>query len=87
MIEIVGLIGGALFAYAAVPAAIQTIKVGKSIGTPILIAWAIFLGSIIMYAYLKTKYGFDWVLTINYTVETFSWLIIVCYHYFPRKKP
>ena len=85
MIQLLGVIGGILFAYAGVPSAIATIKAGKSIGVPILTALLIFFGTIFLYAYLFLSYGFDLVLTINYTIEALSWGVIIKYHYFERK--
>ena len=85
MIQLLGILGGMLFAYAGVPSAIATIKVGKSIGVPILTAWLIFLGTIFLYAYLFLSYGFDLVLTINYSIEALSWGVIIKYHYIERK--
>jgi hypothetical protein len=81
LIKLLGIIGGFCFAYCGVPAAYHTIKAGKSIGTPISIAWMITIGAIAMYLYLLCTYGFDTILTINYSVETLSWAIIVVYHY------
>jgi len=81
MLELLGLIGGAFFAYAAVPAAYNTIKAGKSIGVPIFLTWMIILGTIVLYSYLYLKYGFDWVLAINYSVELISWSILAFYYY------
>ena len=85
MIKLLGLLAGFCFAYCGCPAAYATAKAGKSIGTPVSIAWMIFLGAILMYAYMFLSYGFDLILAINYIVEAISWGIIVLYHYFPRK--
>lgn len=84
--KILGLLGGFCFGYCGCPAAYATVRSGKSVGTPISIAWMIFLGSIFMYSYLFRTYGFDWVLTFNYSIEAVSWGFIVYYHYFPRKQ-
>lgn len=85
MIELLGILGGFCFAYAGVPGAIATWKAGKSIGIPIFTSWLIFLGTIFLYAYLYLSYGFDWILTINYSIEGISWGIIIKYHYLERK--
>jgi len=82
--KLLGVLGGFCFGYCGVPAAYQTFKAGKSVGTPVSIAWMIFLGAIFMYSYLFLNYGFDLILTINYLVEALSWGLIVYYHYFPR---
>lgn len=81
MIELLGLIGGACFAYAAVPSAIKTVRAGRSQGTPIDLAWMILAGTVFLYVYLYYRYGFDPILTANYGIEFISWLIIVVYHY------
>lgn len=83
--KILGLLGGFCFGYCGIPASYATIKAKKSIGTPISIAWMIFLGSIFMYSYLFRTYGFDLLLTFNYGIEALSWGIIVYYHYFPHE--
>jgi len=85
-LDVVGLIGGACFAYCGVPAAISTVKKGSSIGTPVSVAWMIVIGSIIMYGYLLARYGFNGVLAVNYGVEFLSWATIVWYHYRPRER-
>lgn len=84
-LEALGLLGGACFAYCGVPAAWATVKKGRSIGTPVSVAWMITLGSVLMYAYLFMSYGFNTVLAINYTVEFLSWATLVWYHYRPRR--
>ena len=84
-LDLVGLLGGACFAYCGVPAAYLTVRKGSSIGTPISVAWMITLGAITMYGYLLARYGFDWVLAVNYAVEFLSWATIVWYHYRPRR--
>lgn len=86
LLKILGLVGGFCFAYCGVPAAYATWKIGKSIGTPLSVAWMILVGSIAMYSYLTVKHGFDAILTINYSVEALSWGVIVFYSHFPRSK-
>ena len=80
-VKMVGIIGGCLFAYCGVPTAYMTIKAGKSIGTPVTIAWSIAVGALCMYSYLYLTYGFDLLLAINYSIEFGSWAAIVFYHY------
>lgn len=83
--KLLGILGGIFFAYCGVPASYATVKAGKSIGTPVSIAWMICLGAILMYLYLYRSYGFDLILTVNYLVEAGSWGTIVYYHYFGKK--
>lgn len=81
MLCLIGLLGGFCFAYCGVPVAYQTVKTGRSLGTPISIAWMISLGCVFLYSYLTIKNGFDLILTLNYSVEFISWMIIVLYYY------
>lgn len=82
MIKILGILGGFCFAYCGVPAAYATIKARRSIGLPISTATMILIGAVAMYGYLTATYGFDLILTINYTIEALSWGVIVFYHFF-----
>jgi len=84
LLQIIGFSGGGAFAFAAVPAAIATIRAGQSIGTPISAAWAIFLGCVLLYTYLTGLHGFDLILTATYGIETASWATIIWFHYRPR---
>lgn len=86
MTKFLGLLGSVCFGFCGIPASFATLKQGKSVGTPISIAWMIFLGSIFMYSYLYRSYGFDLLLALNYGIEVLSWGLIVYYHYFPRKQ-
>jgi hypothetical protein len=84
LLQALGVMGGTAFAFAAVPAAIATFRAGKSIGTPMTIAWAIFIGCILLYTYLTGTHGFDWIISGTYGVETASWATILWFHYVPR---
>jgi hypothetical protein len=79
-----GLLGGSLFAYAAVPQAIRTIRAGRHLGVPLDIALAIFGGTLVMYAYLHASHGFDWVIAVNYAVEAASWGVLLFYRLRPE---
>ena len=87
LISIVGILGGFCFAYCGVPAAWTAWKLKRNPGIPISTAWMITLGGILMYTYLTVKNGFDWILLINYTIETLSWGLIVWLTYFPKNLP
>jgi hypothetical protein len=81
-VKLLGAIGGFCFAYCGVPLAYATLRARKSLSAaPIATAWGIVIGAVCMYAYLFLTYGFDLLLTINYTVEILSWAIVVFYHY------
>lgn len=83
-VQVFGLVGGSLFAYAAVPQAVRTIRAGKHLGTPVDIILTIFLGTITMYSYLYLTRGFDWVLAVNYSIEASSWGVLLAYWIFRR---
>lgn len=85
IIEIIGLLGGICFAICGVPVAYQTYKAGRSVGTPMTIAWFILAGTALMYTYLLATYGFDWIIAFSYWTEFLSWALIVWYHYCPRR--
>lgn len=84
LIKLLGAIGGFCFAYCGVPLAWATMKAGKHLGVDIRTAWGIVIGAVCMYFYLLGTYGFDWLLTINYSVEFLSWALVVLYYYFRR---
>ena len=87
LIKLLGGLGGFCFAYCGVPLAWATVRVGKSLGTPVTTAWGIVIGAICMYGYLLLTYGFDPLLTVNYSVEFLSWALVVFYHYHTRRVP
>jgi hypothetical protein len=84
MTTILGLLGGFCFAYCGVPAAYRTARAGRSVGTPVSVAWMILVGAVAMYSYLTALHGFDPILTVNYAVEAVSWGVVVWFHYLPR---
>lgn len=83
-----GLVGGACFAFAAVPSAFNALRTGRNPGVPISLAWLVFSGTVLVYTYLVFRFfivsGIDWVLSFNYWVEATSWATILRYHYKPR---
>jgi hypothetical protein len=74
--NMIGLVGGLFFAYCGVPQAYKTIVAGKHLGTPLSISASITIGTVLMYLYLYFAHGFDTIITINYSVEFISWLVI-----------
>lgn len=88
MIAILGLLGGACFAFAAVPSAFTALRLGRNPGVPITLAWLVFSGTVLVYSYLVLKFflisGVDWILSFNYIIEAVSWATIIRYHYVPR---
>ncbi len=85
-LDLLGVASGVMFAWAAVPAAIATAHDGRSIGIPISLAWFILSGCALLYIYLIGKFGFDWIVTFNLGVETAAYLVIMRYHYWPRRR-
>ena len=89
LLPALGLLGGACFAFAAVPTAVTAIRTGRNPGVPINLAWCVFSGTVLVYSYLVFKFfvvsGIDWVLSANYYVEAASWSVILYYHYIPRQ--
>ena len=84
MLSLLGLIGGALFAFAALPAVIRTIKAGKSLGTPVDISLVICLGTVVQYLFLLLSYGFSTVLFCNYLAGFVCWVILLYYGVFKK---
>lgn len=88
MIAILGLLGGACFAFAAVPSAVTAWRSGRNPDVPITLAWLVFSGTVLVYSYLILKFflvsGVDWILSFNSVVEAASWATILRYHYAPR---
>ncbi len=78
-LEILGIMGGLCFGFAAVPAAYRTLRARKHLGTPLSICMAIFFGCLLMWTYLFLSFGFDWVVTGTYGVETVSWAVLLYY--------
>lgn len=84
-VALLGAIGGIAFACCGVPVAWATLRAGKSVGTPVSIALFCILGSLATYAYLLLTYGFNPLLTANYSVEFATWAVVAWYHFFPRR--
>ncbi len=82
-VSLLGTLGGICFAYCGVPLAWASIKAGKGLA-PVSTAWGIVIGTIAMYLYLFLTYGFNFILSVNYTVEFLSWATVLYYHYRPR---
>jgi len=81
MTELLGIIGTLLLVSSGIPTAYRTYKAGKSIGTPISIAWMVVLGLKFMFAYLYFQYGFNLLIAGSYLIQILSWEVIIYYHY------
>jgi hypothetical protein len=84
-ISILGLLGNALFIYAALPEAIRTIRAGKALATPLDLIVTVMLGFIVMYAYTFFKSGWDVIFAINYGVQASIWGILLYYRLFRNR--
>ena len=83
MFELIGLLGGALFAVGCMPVAWQSIKTGKSVGTPLTTMWLLAVSLMLYSIYLFGTFGAHlpfWFMI----VELICWSIALWYHYFPR---
>lgn len=84
MIELIGLIGGALFAAGCIPIAWTSVQSGKGVPTPLSTQWLLFIALIFYSAYLFMAFGPHlpfWFLV----VEVVCWGIALWYHYLPRR--
>jgi hypothetical protein len=84
LLKLSGLIGNILFGVAAWPTAWRTLRTGKSVGTPISLAWTIEIACFTFYAYVLGTYGADPMVLSTFFTETTAWTIILWYHYRPR---
>lgn len=80
--SILGILGGAGFAFAGIPAAWQSYRQGHTF-IPRLTSWPIFLGVVFLYSYLHLSHGFDPIIAAVYGVEGISWAIVLWYTHFP----
>ena len=81
--ELIGLVGGAIFAVGCVPMAYKTWRAGRSLGTPLETQWLLFWGCVLYSIYLFGAFGMQlpfWFLVI----EVVSWGVALVYYYFPR---
>jgi uncharacterized protein with PQ loop repeat len=79
MTSFLGIISGLLFALAALPQAIKSIKHRKHLGTPVGISFVVLAGNITSYLYLLLMYGFNLLLFFNYTFSTLCWSVLFYY--------
>jgi hypothetical protein len=69
-----------------VPTAIQTIRKGKSIGTPIGLAWNIWIACMFFYGYTILAYTQDPLVWVCGVIEIACYSGVIWYHYFPRQQ-
>ena len=81
---LLGVAGTLAFAWACVPTAWRTFRAGRSIGTPVGLAWNIWIACLLFYGYLIAQYGFDPFLLACTIAEVLSYSVVIWLHYFPR---
>lgn len=81
---VLGTLGNVAFAWACLPTAIATVRAGKSIGTPVGLAWNILIACLLFYGYMLLAYGLDPFLLACSCMETVAYGIVIWYHYLPR---
>lgn len=84
MFELIGIIGGALFAAGCIPMAFKTWKLGRDLGTPLETQWLLFLACMFYSVYLFGEFGYTHLPFWFLAIEVLCWGIAVWYHYFPR---
>lgn len=85
MIEIIGIIGGALFAAGCIPMAWRTYHAGRDVGTPLETQWLLFLACAVYSWYLFGAFGPEHIAFWFLVIEVACWGLALWYHYFPRK--
>jgi hypothetical protein len=85
-LQILGSAGNIAFAWACVPTAWRTLRAGKSIGTPIGLAWNIWIACALFYAYTFLSYRGDILVWIGGAVEITAHSLVIWLHYFPRNR-
>lgn len=84
MFELIGIIGGALFAAGCIPMAYKTWKLGRDLGTPLETQWLLFLACMFYSVYLFGEFGYSHLPFWFLAIEVLCWGIAVWYHYWPR---
>ena len=84
MINIVGYVGGLLFAFCAAPQAYKCYKDGHSRGMTQATLWMWFFGEILTIWYVWESKGFDGPLMFNYFMNLVFVIFIMKYKYFER---
>lgn len=84
-LDICGVIGNVGFGVGCLPTAWRTARAGRSIGTPVSLAWTLSIACLTFYIYLLGTYGWSPFIGIIGAVETVSWTTVLWFHYFPRE--
>ena len=86
LVESLGWISGALFAFCALPQAIKTFKDSNAEGLSLLFLLMWTSGELLMMTYIVFKYGFDAPLLTSGTCDLFFLSIIWFYKLRPRRR-
>jgi len=84
LLQACGVVGNLAFGFGCIPTAFKTLLAGKSIGTPVSLAWTLSTACLTFYTYMLGTYGLDPFIIFIGIIETFCWLTVLRYHYFPR---
>jgi len=84
MIDLLGYIGGFLFAFCGLPQAWKSYKDGNSDGISMSMILMWLSGEILMQIYVFLQHGLDLPLLINYWINTFFVAIILYYKLYKR---
>jgi hypothetical protein len=84
VIELIGILGGGLFAFGCFMVACKTVYSGRDTGTPLDTQWSLFLACALYAAYLYASFG-SHLPFVFLVIEVICWGVALWYHYFPRK--
>ena len=84
-IDLIGIAANIAFMVACLPTAVETIKTGRSIGTPIGLALNIMIACLLYYTYTFFSYAHDPLVWFSGVLEVPCYSAVIWYHYFPRK--
>lgn len=87
LLQLLGLAGTLAFVWGCVPTAWQTWRAGKSIGTPVGLAWNILIACLLFYSYTLITFGFNWIIGGCSFIEVAAYAVVLWYHYFPQPAP
>lgn len=83
LLIIAGIIGNIGFGIGSVQLAWATLKAGKAT-VPVDTAWTYLIACVAFGMFLVGSFGWNWLFGVM-LVETVAWVLVVWYHFFPRK--
>lgn len=84
MIDLLGYVGGFLFAFCGLPQAWKSYKDGHSDGVSLMMILMWLSGEILMQLYVYLQHGLDLPLLLNYWVNTVFVFVILKYKIYKR---